>query len=70
MEQNKIYEGQPDQTGDQETGGAKAELKRAEQMARSVGGGETSPTLSGGKATKTEEKPSANISVGKKTSKK
>jgi hypothetical protein len=69
MEQNKVYEGQPDQTTDQATQGAKAELARAESMARSVGGGETSPTLSGGKATK-QDKPSANISIGKKTSKK
>jgi hypothetical protein len=69
MEQNKIHEGQPDQTADQKTGGAKAELARAESMARSVGGDTTSPTLSGGKATK-QDKPVADISIGKKTSKK
>jgi hypothetical protein len=70
MEVNKIHEGQPNQTTDETKQGAKAEMAKAEALARSVGGDTTSPTLSGGKTSKKEDKPTANISVGKKTSKK
>ena len=69
MDTNKIHEGQPDQTADQDTQGAEWELKRTENMARSVGGDKTSPTLSGGKATKKQE-PVAKITTTGKTSKK
>jgi hypothetical protein len=69
MDINKIHEGQPNQTTDETKQGAKAEMAKAEALARSVGGDTTSPTLSGGKTSK-QDKPVANISVGKKTSKK
>lgn len=77
MDTNKIHEGQPDQTADQATQGAEYELKRTEDMAKSVGGDKTSPTLSGGKTTKKGE-DTGNKLVGtvstktaaKKTSKK
>lgn len=74
METNKIHEGQPDQTSDQDTQGAEWELAKTERQARAVGGDKTSPTLSGGKATKKGEdnanKPVGRISTTGKTSKK
>jgi hypothetical protein len=54
------------------TEGAQAEMQKTEEQARSVGGDKTSPTLSGGKATKKAE-PVDTISTKtgtKKTSKK
>lgn len=68
MDTNKIHEGQPDQTTDQATQGAEWELKKTENQARSVGGDKTSPTLSGGKATKKQE-PTGKISTTGKTKK-
>ena len=55
--ENKIHEGQPNQTADQDTQGAEWELAKTEKMARSVGGDKSSPTLAGGKGvTKSSEK--------------
>jgi hypothetical protein len=74
VDTNKIHDGQPDQTADQDTQGAEWELKRTENMARSVGGAKTSPSLSGGKTTKigdSANQPVATISTKTgKTSKK